>query len=279
MLCPHRRCLLALLSLVVLVAAAAMRPQKASRHLFRVMLGVGGKEVQDWSGEVAVAGGEVTALGGWHFEGKDQVLGVRAWRCRTHNSLPTGARYPLDPATGQAPVVALQPAPVGIDMEVRGKAPVVALTLGQDELKFAAADVLLGNSKPFLGGSVQVERLPEVTQLRPPAPGASQNAHQDDYPAFWIRYKTGIQYLAWLVPWVVGIRRPAVSAFYVATGAFMFVVYTYWSRGTWWYANSDAVGDWKGFVIPFEIAAWISVCVVLVWMARAVTEERRPAIA
>jgi hypothetical protein len=89
----------------------------------------------------------------------------------------------------------------------------------------------------------------------------------------------GIQYLAWLVPWVVGIRRPAVSAFYVATGAFMFVVYTYWSRGTWWYANSDAVGDWKGFVIPFEIAAWISVCVVLVWMARAVTEERRPAIA
>jgi hypothetical protein len=175
-----------------------MRPQKASRHLFRVMLGVGGKEVQDWSGEVAVAGGEVTALGGWHFEGKDQVLGVRAWRCRTHNSLPTGARYPLDPATGQAPVVALQPAPVGIDMEVRGKAPVVALTLGQDELKFAAADVLLGNSKPFLGGSVQVERLPEVTQLRPPAPGASQNAHQDDYPAFWIRYKTGIQYLAWV---------------------------------------------------------------------------------
>ena len=76
-----------------------------------------------------------------------------------------------------------------------------------------------------------------------------------------------------------GSAQGAVSAFYVATGAFMFVVYTYWSRGTWWYANSDAVGDWKGFVIPFEIAAWISVCVVLVWMARAVTEERRPAIA
>jgi hypothetical protein len=86
----------------------------------------------------------------------------------------------------------------------------------------------------------------------------------------------GIQYLAWLVPWLVGIRRSAVSAFHVAAAGFMFAVYTYWSRGLpWWYANSDAVGDWQGGLIAFELAAWLSVAVVFACMLRAASAEKR----
>src|SRR5262249_13315095 len=60
------------------------------------------------------------------------------------------------------------------------------------------AALLLGEPKNFLDGSVRVERLPVESPLRPAAPPNTPNAVQDDYPAFWVRYKTGKHYLAWV---------------------------------------------------------------------------------
>jgi hypothetical protein len=58
--------------------------------------------------------------------------------------------------------------------------------------------VPLGEPKLFLDGQVRVERLPSSTVLRAPAPPKTEDPVQDDYPAFWVRYKTKKQYFAWL---------------------------------------------------------------------------------
>ena len=41
----------------------------------------------------------------------------------------------------------------------------------------------------------------------------------------------GLQYLSWLVPWVVCLTPFAAAAYYTAAGVFMAVVYTHWSGG------------------------------------------------
>src|SRR5262249_26513422 len=81
---------------------------------------------------------------------------------------------------------------------VAGKAATVVLKLPAGDVKFQAGEVLLGEPKSFLDGQVRIERLPNTTIIRPPAPPKAENAVQDDYPAFWVRYKTGKQYLAWV---------------------------------------------------------------------------------
>src|SRR5262249_46390054 len=60
------------------------------------------------------------------------------------------------------------------------------------------ADVLLGEPKAYLDSRVRVERLPLTGVLRPAAPPRTERAVQDDYPAFWIRYRTNKHYLAWV---------------------------------------------------------------------------------
>src|SRR5262249_56820204 len=92
------------------------------------------------------------------------------------------------------------PWPNGIHLAVKGAAPLVSLKLPQGEVKFAAADVRLGEPKTFLDGQVRVERLPAVSAPRPAAPFKPKlpSPPQGDYPAFWVRYKTGKHYLAWV---------------------------------------------------------------------------------
>lgn len=70
----------------------------------------------------------------------------------------------------------------------------------------------------------------------------------------------GIQYLAWLIPWVVGLGIAATAIYYSASGIFQFLVYTYWSGGfPWFLADSGEVGVWGGYIIIFEIICWSSV--------------------
>ncbi|HEX2971265.1 MAG TPA: glycosyltransferase 87 family protein [Tepidisphaeraceae bacterium] len=79
----------------------------------------------------------------------------------------------------------------------------------------------------------------------------------------------GIQYVAWLVPWVVGLGTGACVLCYATTGVFQFLVYTYWSQGLpWYFADSDHVRDWKGYIVNFEVACWVAVVVVLVMFLR-----------
>ncbi len=79
----------------------------------------------------------------------------------------------------------------------------------------------------------------------------------------------GVQYLAWLVPWVVAGGVSPTLIYYVTSGLFLFLVY-------WPYAHqpsrhTDAslpTLGWGGSVIPFELLCWVSVGVVLVLLLR-----------
>jgi len=49
----------------------------------------------------------------------------------------------------------------------------------------------------------------------------------------------GYQYLTWLAPWSGNLVRKAGRFYYVASAAFLFAVYTVWSRGLpWYFANT-----------------------------------------
>ena len=154
---------------VLLVLIAASRPADPPVTSFRIVLGLKDKEPTDWSGQVAVAGGEAVELKGWRFEDKDAVDGATQWKCRTRNNIAPGESYPLDPPTGKPKPPPQEPWPNGVVLTVRGAGPAVTLTLPAGEVKFTADDVPLGRPKTFLDGQVRVERLPATSVLRPPA--------------------------------------------------------------------------------------------------------------
>jgi hypothetical protein len=75
----------------------------------------------------------------------------------------------------------------------------------------------------------------------------------------------GVQYLAWLVPWVVGLGAMPTAIFFTASGVFLFLVYNYWSQGIPWYmADSYRMGDFQGHLDYFQIMCWLSVLMILI---------------
>jgi hypothetical protein len=75
----------------------------------------------------------------------------------------------------------------------------------------------------------------------------------------------GVQYLAWLVPWVVAAGLVPALLWYSTSGIFLFAVYTYWSQQfPWYYANSLKMRDWGGGIVLAEIGAWLATAAVLV---------------
>jgi hypothetical protein len=77
----------------------------------------------------------------------------------------------------------------------------------------------------------------------------------------------GVQYLAWLTPWVVELGVLPTAIFYFTSSAFLFLVYNYWSGGMPWYlADSIGLGSYAGHVDYFEMLCWSSV-VFLLWIA------------
>ena len=162
---PRKRRLAAaaVVAAVVAVVVAAYRPAEQPTTSFRVVLGLKDQQPTDWSGQVAVAGGEAVEIKGWRFEEKDAVQDAAKWTCKTRNYIKPGDRFPLDPASGKPPPPPEQPWPNGVVLTVRGADPAVTLTLPAGEMKFVAGDVPLGQPKSFLDGQVRVERLPAVS--------------------------------------------------------------------------------------------------------------------
>jgi hypothetical protein len=185
---------------LMLLAVAAGQPGDAPQYTFRVVLGLKDRKPTDWSGQIAVAGGQVVGLSGWRFEpAEDSIKGTSGWMCRTRLHIAPGHRVPIEDNNGKLKGKVVEvPWPNGIELTVRGAAPTVTLTLAQGKLSFAAGDIALGEPRTFLDGQVRVERLPAVSILRAAAPPRTPHAVQDDYPAFWVHYKTGKHYLAWL---------------------------------------------------------------------------------
>jgi hypothetical protein len=198
-----RRAFLAAVTGIVMIVAVVLARRPGTPpplQVFRIILGLEDKTETAWNGKVTVADGEVADLAGWRFEDKDTILDEKdGWECKTHKNIAPLKRYPVQDAEGKPKGKPdLKPWPNGVDLTVRGAKPTITVKLEQGEVKFAAADVLLGQPKTFLEGKVRVERLPLTRALRPPAPGKVEGARQDDYPAFWVRYKTNKHYLAWV---------------------------------------------------------------------------------
>ncbi len=77
----------------------------------------------------------------------------------------------------------------------------------------------------------------------------------------------GVQYLAWLVPFTVASGALPAAAFLVTSGAFLLLVYNYWSQGVPWYlADSNRIGDYQPHLDYFQIVCWLSV-LLLLWAA------------
>lgn len=77
----------------------------------------------------------------------------------------------------------------------------------------------------------------------------------------------GVQYLAWLAPWVVEQGWLAAGLFYATSGVFLFQVYNLWAEGLPWYlANSYNLGTFVGYCDYTQLICWFSVVAVL-WIA------------
>ncbi len=82
----------------------------------------------------------------------------------------------------------------------------------------------------------------------------------------------GVQYLVWLVPWTVGIGIIPVAFFTLASGAFLFAVYNFWSGGLpWFLADSNYIGDFTPRLDYLLTVCWIAVIVLAcaVWRRNA----------
>jgi hypothetical protein len=105
----------------------------------------------------------------------------------------------------------------------------------------------------------------------------------------------GVQYLAWLVPWIAGVETGFALAWCLASGAFLLLVYTFWCQGVpfeqgdpnwlgasfwsrgwpWSTADANSLGEWRGPIVPVELVAWVSVVAILVSKLRAAISERQ----
>jgi hypothetical protein len=186
-------------SVLTVAVVLAVQPAQPPVWTVRVLLGVNDQKPTDWSGKVEAAGGEVIAIEGWHFEDKDKVLGRSGWQCRTHDYVAFGGRAPLQRADGKPRVKQQnQPWPNGVTITLKGDSPELTLELAQGEVKVSPARLLTGQALTALDGRVLIERMPPTALVRPAAKPPTEGATQDDYPAFWVHYKSGKQYLAWL---------------------------------------------------------------------------------
>ncbi len=92
----------------------------------------------------------------------------------------------------------------------------------------------------------------------------------------------GVQYLAWLAPWIVGVMFLPVAFFTVASGVFLLLTYNYWSGGMpWFLADANYIGDFSPHLDYFETLCWVSVIIlaVVAWKRDELTLPRRPVMA
>lgn len=73
----------------------------------------------------------------------------------------------------------------------------------------------------------------------------------------------GVQYLVWLVPCVLALGVETTLIFSFTSGCFLFMVYNFWAtKFPWDYADSNVIGDWRGYIIDYELIAWLAIFVI-----------------
>lgn len=80
----------------------------------------------------------------------------------------------------------------------------------------------------------------------------------------------GVQYLAWLVPWVVALGVRPTATYYLAGALFQFAYYTAAAGGfPWDLANSLERPAWTTTVLGLGLICWIVVCAITFGYVRA----------
>jgi hypothetical protein len=68
----------------------------------------------------------------------------------------------------------------------------------------------------------------------------------------------GVQYLAWLIPFVIALGAYRTIFYYLSSSAYLIGIYSLWSDGTWYYA--DSIKHWPANV-------WVSLLSLLCWLS------------
>ena len=82
----------------------------------------------------------------------------------------------------------------------------------------------------------------------------------------------GVQYLAWLVPWVVEFGPLWTAIFYSTSGVLLALVYNYWAGGIPWYFADSTRHEWRGAFDFLQYLCWFSVMAIT---AAALLRTRR----
>jgi hypothetical protein len=78
----------------------------------------------------------------------------------------------------------------------------------------------------------------------------------------------GVQYLAWLSPWIVVLNVSVIALYSLSAGAFLAAVYTHWCRGfPWDFANAFEVPVWSKLGLLLGLVCWFMTGIVLLLFA------------
>lgn len=84
----------------------------------------------------------------------------------------------------------------------------------------------------------------------------------------------GVQYLAWLVPWVVARGAGPTAIYYLAGGLFLLAYYTPAGGGfPWDLANTLGRPAWTPTVLGLGLICWIVICAITLGYARSLRAE------
>lgn len=89
----------------------------------------------------------------------------------------------------------------------------------------------------------------------------------------------GVQYLAWLIPFVIAVGEFTTIFYYATSSAYLFAIYLSWSDGTFYFANSTTHQTPTVTVFALSLLCWISVSVAfikyLTSLSRKADNERK----
>jgi hypothetical protein len=97
------------------------------------------------------------------------------------------------------------------------------------------------------------------------------NRHRSTLPSLFIQFGFivslflaltpgfGMQYLAWLIPFVIALGTYRTVSYYLTSGAYLFATYSFWSDGNWYYADSIKVRAPVLSVYLLSLLCWLTV--------------------
>ncbi len=185
--------------LLLLAATLACNPQHrttssdVSQSCFRITFGLTDANPADWSGSLTVQGGRLAGLREVRFDENDKLdSSAGSWTCHTRRKVMpdprdwfVGAKHTI-PSDLTPPVGAM--IPNALDAVIESGSG-IAIHTAQGDAQLALADVKFGVPVKLLGGRVQVERVPQPSNL------TAGDGSENDEPAVseswlaWIAYR------------------------------------------------------------------------------------------